>query len=140
MKKILITICGISFVLSVILAGSARLCPAAGPLQIDVLFMNHGPMQPTLQQMRDTFATYGNKLQVNWHDFESEDGAAFMARKGISSHIPLQIWLDDRDTQVIGSRKVRFLGFPTGAGPASFQGQWSLGDLGQALEALTSRP
>jgi hypothetical protein len=140
MRKILITLCAVSFVLSVIMAGSARLCLAAGPVRIDVLFMNHGPMQPTLQQMRDTFAPYGNKLQVNWHDFESEEGAAFMARKKISSHIPLQIGLDGRDTLAVGGREVRFLGFPTGAGPTFFQGKWSLGDLGQALEALTSRP
>jgi hypothetical protein len=138
MKKILAAIFVSLVILPAFLSGSVVFCLAADlPLHIDVLYMNHGPMQPTLEQMRATFAPFGGKIQVDWHDFESEEGSAFMARKGIKTHVPLQIWLDGKDTLALGGKKVRFLGFPTGAGPVFFQGQWSLNDLSKAIEALT---
>ncbi|MBU2551316.1 MAG: hypothetical protein KKB20_23085 [Proteobacteria bacterium] len=137
MKKFLAAACCLGLViLPAFPFGSAGSCLAAGPVLIDVLYMNHGPMQPTLEQMRSTFSRFGDKIQVGWHDFESEEGAAFKAEKGIKTHVPLQIWLDGKDTRVVGGKTVRFFGFPTGAGPGFFQGQWSLNDLSTAIEAL----
>jgi hypothetical protein len=138
MKKFLATVYFSLVILPAFLYGSAVFCLAADPLHIDVLYMNHGPLQPTLEQMRATFSPYGDKIQVDWHDFESAEGAAFMAQKGIKTHVPLQIWLNGKDTLVVGGKEVRFFGFPTGAGPGFFQGQWSLNDLSQAIEALTT--
>jgi hypothetical protein len=138
MKRILAMVGFSIILLPTFLCGSAALSMAAEPLRIDVLYMNHGPLQPTLEQMRATFGAYGNKIQVAWHDFESEEGAAFMARKGIKTHVPLEIWLDGKDTLMVGGQKVRFLGFPTGAGPRFFQGQWRLEDLDQAIGELTA--
>ena len=138
MKKILATVYFSLVLLPAFLSGSAIFCLAADPVHIDVLYLNHGPLQSTLEQMRATFSSYEDKIQVNWHDFESEDGAAFKAQKGIKTHVPLQIWLNGKDTLVVGGKKVRFFGFPIGAGPGFFQGQWSLNDLSQAIAALTT--
>jgi hypothetical protein len=138
MKKILEMVGFSILVLSVFICSPAATSAAADPLRIDVLYMNHGPLQPTLEQMRATFGAYGDKIQVAWHDFESKEGAAFMARKGITTHVPLEIWLDGKDTLMVGGQKVRFLGFPTGAGPGFFQGQWRLKDLDQAIGDLTT--
>jgi len=136
MKRILAVIFLSLMMLPALLAAYPVSCEAADPLHIDVLYMNHGPLQSTLEQMRATFNAFGDKIKVNWHDFESEEGAVFKAQNGIKSHVPLQIWLDGRDTLAIGGRQVRFLGFPTGAGPGFFQGQWNLKDLSQAIETL----
>jgi hypothetical protein len=138
MKKFLATVFIILVILPAFIYYSAVFCLAADPLHIDVLYMNHGPLQPTLEQMRAIFSPYGDQIQVDWHDFESAEGTAFMAQKGVNTHVPLQIWLDGKDTLVIGGKEVRFFGFPTGAGPGFFQGQWSLDDLSQAIEALTA--
>ena len=138
MKKVAADLFFVPVILAVLLCGFIGSGLAAAPLRIDVLYMNHGPLQPTLERMRDTFALYGDKVQVNWYDFESQEGAAFMARKGISNHVPLEIWLDGKDTLALGGRQVRFSGFPTGAGPDFFQGRWTLDDLGKAIDALTT--
>jgi hypothetical protein len=138
MKKILAAIFFSLVMLPAFVAGFALSCAAAEPLHIDVLYMNHGPLQSTLQQMRTTFSSFGDKIQVGWHDFESQEGAQFRARKGIKTHVPLQIWLDGKDTLTVGGKAVRFFGFPTGAGPGFFQGQWSLDDLALAIKALTT--
>lgn len=125
-------------ILPVLPAGFTASCPAAEPLHIDVLYMNHGPLQPTLEQMRATFSRFGGKIQVGWHDFESREGEAFKVEKGIKAHVPLQIWFDGKDTLTLGGKTVRFFGFPSGAGPGFFQGQWSLEDLEKAIANLTT--
>jgi hypothetical protein len=112
---------------------------AAKPVRIDVLYMNHGPLLPTLQEIKGVFGKYGKMIIVSWHDVETEDGEKFMAKKGIRGHIPLVIWMDDRVKFQVDGREVIFAGFPTGAGPLFFQGKWTLGDLRKTLDQVTGK-
>jgi hypothetical protein len=111
---------------------------SAKPVKIEVLYMNHGPLRPTLQEIKTLFAQYGEKITVSWHDVDSEDGERFMAKKGIRGHIPLVVWLDDRVKFQVDGKEIIFAGFPTGSGPASFQGKWTVGDLRKILDQLTA--
>jgi hypothetical protein len=106
----------------------------AAPVSVEVLYMNHGPLQPTLREMRSIFSGYGDALAVAWYDFESPEGEKFMTRRGIRRHVPLVVWIDGKTTSTIKGKEVQFVGFPSGAGPASFQGKWSLDDLRAALD------
>jgi hypothetical protein len=115
---------------------TAATAPAATPVKIEVLYMNHGPMQPTLKSLRELFARHGDAVQVAWHDFESADGVNFMRSKNIRSHIPLAIWLNNNDSAMLEGREIRFSGFPSGAGPAAFQGRWGVDELGRVLGQL----
>lgn len=108
------------------------------PVRIDVLYMNHGPMQPTLRELRDLFSNYGNSIALFWHDFESEEGARFKSKMGIRKHVPLVIWLDAKSTLQLEGQPVTFSGFPTGAGPSFFQGKWKIADLKKALDRQTN--
>jgi hypothetical protein len=121
-------------VLSLVLPGLAK---ASGPVVVDVLFMNHGPLRPTLDQLKDLFAKYGDKLSVRWHDFESQEGETFMAKMGITSHVPLVIWINGKDSMDIDGTSCTFSGFPSGSGPATFQGKWTLEQVGKALDSVT---
>ncbi len=112
---------------------------AAKPTKIEVLYMNHGPLMDTLNKIKDVFSRYGDKLAVSWYDFESEKGEQFMAKKGIKQHIPLVIWIDDSPAVAMGDRKIQFVGFPTGSGPAFFQGKWTMDDLKAALDQTTAK-
>jgi hypothetical protein len=62
-----------------------------------------------------------------------------MAKKGIHGHIPLVVWLDDRVKFQVDGKEIIFAGFPTGSGPASFQGKWTVGDLRKILDQLTAK-
>jgi hypothetical protein len=134
MKK-LVLLC--SLVLVILSIGT--IAYGANTTKIDVLYMNHGPLMDTLNKMKAIFSGYGDKLSVSWHDFETEEGEQFMARKGIKQHVPLVIWIDDAPSVTVGGRKMQFAGFPTGAGPASFQGKWTLNDLKAALDQTTGK-
>jgi hypothetical protein len=111
---------------------------AAKPVQVEVLYMNHGPLMDTLSKMRDIFSGFGDKIHVAWYDFESRQGEEFMAKKGITRHVPLMIWIEG-DTKVsLSEREISFAGFPTGAGPMFFQGKWTLDDLKTAVDQATA--
>jgi len=107
---------------------------AAKPTKIEVLYMNHGPLEETLDKIKGVFSKYGDKLAVSWYDFESREGEQFMAKKGIKQHVPLVIWIDDSPAVTVGGKKVEFVGFPTGSGPTFFQGKWKMDDLKAAID------
>jgi hypothetical protein len=112
---------------------------AAKAVQVDVLFMNHGPLQPTIKQIREVLSQYGNRIVAFWYDFETQEGEAFMAKKGVRQHVPLVIWIDGKVAVPIGGSEVRFVGFPTGSGPLPFQGKWTMEDLTKALDQVTGK-
>jgi hypothetical protein len=110
---------------------------AAGKARVEVLYMNHGPLQETLGQIKKIFSDYGGKIDVSWYDFETSQGEEFMAKKGIRRHTPLVIWIDGNLKSTLGDREVTFAGFPTGSGPAFFQGKWTMEDLRRSLDQAT---
>ena len=112
----------------------------AKEVKIDVVYMNHGPLLSTLQEIKGLFGKYGKKIVVLWHDVESDDGQQFMAKKGIRAHIPLIIWMDDQVKFQVDGKEIIFAGFPTGSGPYFFQGKWTMADLRKALDQITNKP
>ncbi len=112
---------------------------AGKPVKVEVLYMNHGPLQASLQEIRKVFSQYKGKIAVSWYDFESKEGEDFMAKKGITQHIPLAIWMDDQVKFQVDDKDILFAGFPTGSGPQFFQGKWTMADLLKVLDQLTGK-
>ena len=111
---------------------------AANPARVEVLYMNHGPLMDTLDKMKGVLSGYGDRISVSWHEFFSREGEDFKAKKGINRHVPLVIWIDGDTVVNLGQKQVRFVGFPTGAGPTFFQGKWTFNDLKAALDQATT--
>lgn len=112
---------------------------AENPVQIDVLYMDHGPMQPTLRKLRALFPAYGNRVAIIWYDFESEAAERFKSKMGIKQHTPLVIWIDGKSQWTSNGHSITFKGFPTGSGPSVFQGQWTIEDLSVILDRITGK-
>ncbi len=110
---------------------------AAKEVKVEVLYMNHGPLLPSIEQMKQIFSKYGNRVAISWYDFESKEGEQFMSNKGVKQHVPLIVWLDGKSSVPVNGKEVKFVGFPTGAGPAAFQGKWTMEDLRLALDQMT---
>jgi len=106
------------------------------PVHIDVLYMDHGPLQPTIRKLRALFTDYNDKLTISWYDFDSEEGIDFKAKMGITQHIPMIIWVNGQFELPVNDRKIKFTGFPTGSGPSYFQGKWKVEDLAELLNQL----
>jgi hypothetical protein len=112
---------------------------AASPVVVDVLFMNHGPLRPTVERLKQVLSGYGDKVNSSWHDFESKEGEKFMAEKGLKQHVPLVIWVNGKSAISVEGKDVQLMGFPSGSGPAAFQGKWTMDDLRKALDQLTGQ-
>jgi hypothetical protein len=112
---------------------------AAGKATVEVLYMDHGPLMETVNQLKKLFSGYGESLSVSWYEFESKEGEEFMAKKGIRQHVPLVIWIEGKPKWTVGAKEVTFAGFPTGSGPPFFQGKWTMEDLRASLDQATSK-
>jgi hypothetical protein len=112
---------------------------AAKTTKVEVLYLNHGPLMDTLDRMKSVFSSFGDKISVSWYDFDSKEGEDFKAKKGINQHVPLVIWIDGDAVVKLGQKQVKFVGFPTGAGPVFFQGKWTIDDLKAALDQVTAK-
>ena len=111
----------------------------APPVSVKILYMNHGPLLSTIKGIKELCNGYGKAITVSWYDFESPEGEKFMAKKGISQHLPLVIWIAGKSAVKIGGKEVQFVSFPTGSGPPSFQGKWTLEDLRGVLDQATGK-
>lgn len=107
---------------------------------VEILYMNHGPMRSTIKNLQELLAKQQGYVVESWFDFESKEGAEFKKNKGVTAHVPCMIWIDGKNTVEVDGKTVTFTGFPTGAGPKSFQGHWTFDDLEKALaNAIASK-
>ena len=108
---------------------------AADKIQLDILYMNHGPMRPTLAKIKTMLDNYGDTLQASWHEVDQSSGKTFMKKKKLVGHIPMLIMIDGKSEFSIDGRDVKLQGFPTGASPFKrVEGNWSLEDLQSLLD------
>ena len=108
-------------------------------ISVEILYLNHGPLQSTLKEIDSICAQYKDKITVSRYDFESPEGEKFKSKKGITQHVPLMIWIDGKNVVSVNGKEVAFSGFPTGTGPAFFQGKWTMKDLRQAVDQATQK-
>ena len=137
MKKMLFCCLSLALISFFSSAYAAR-AYAAKPARVEVLYMNHGPLMDTLDKMKGVFSSYRDRISVSWYDFESKQGEDFRTKKGIKEHVPLVIWIDGDTVVKVRQKQIKFVGFPTGAGPAFFQGKWTIDDLKAALDQATT--
>jgi len=111
---------------------------AANKTQFDILYMNHGPMRPTIAKIKELLGNYQNTVQASWHDVDQASGKSFMKQQKINGHIPMLIMIDGQSDFSIDGRAVKLQGFPTGASPFKrVEGNWSLEDLQLLLDEKT---
>lgn len=125
----------LAFTLTLFLClGLAHIATAA-EVRLDILFMNHGPMRPTVSKIQNLLKDYGNKVDAEWYDANLKSGKSFMRDQKITGHIPLLIQINGQSKFTIDRRAVTLQGFPTGAAPFKrVEGNWSLDDLKYLLD------
>jgi hypothetical protein len=106
-------------------------------VSVEILYLNHGPLQSTLKDIDKICAQYKDKITVSRYDFESPEGERVKSKKGITQHVPLMIWIDGKNNVLVKGKETMFSGFPTGTGPVFFQGKWTMDDLRNALNEAT---
>jgi hypothetical protein len=127
------------YLLTVSLVAIPWIAMAGNQVKVEVLYMNHGPLQDSIEGIKKVFSQYKGKVTVSWYDYDTKEGEDFMAKKGLRQHIPLVIWMDNQVKFRVDGKEIVFAGFPTGSGPAFFQGKWTNADLQKVLDQLTGK-
>jgi hypothetical protein len=89
-------------------------------------YMNHGPLQSTIQSIKDVLAKYGDKVSVTWVDLGTTAGAAYFKANGLSAH--MNIIINGKYQYQVNGKTVTF---------QWFEGQgWTKADLDAVLSTL----
>ena len=111
---------------------------ASEPVRVEILYMNHGPLRPTIRNLQELFSHYQGKVNVSWYDEDQKEGQSFQKEKGVQGHVPLLMLIKGKKDFVIEGKNIIFEGFPSGSGPfKEVEGNWSIADLQRLLDSLT---
>ena len=100
---------------------------AAGKVDVVVVGdLTHGPMQPSINAIKDVTSKYGDQVNVVWLDLDAADGRKYADEHGLSAH--LNILINGHYQFLLNGRKVTF---------QWFEGtEWTKNDLDAVLSGL----
>jgi len=144
MKKLSWAVLMIGTILILTACGSGTPTPVVPVLSdtvtVDILYLNHPPVLPVLDQVVALLQPYGDKVMVTRYDFDTPEGATFAQKMGITGHDPLAIFVDGSQTFNLDDRIVTFNSFPQGAGTGMVpDGAWTIDDLDAVLKIVTGQ-
>jgi hypothetical protein len=78
--------------LALLLCTSTAFAEPGKKVDVVVLGMiNHGPMQPTVNAIKEVTSKYGEQVNVQWLDLESSEGQQYAEKHDLSAHLNIVI-------------------------------------------------
>ncbi len=112
----------------------------ATTVTVEILYLNHPPVIPVLNQVEALLKSYGDKVKMTSYDFDTPACAAFAQQKGLVGHDPLAIFVNGSQSFKLGSRTVTFNSFPQGGVTGMVpDGAWTVADLDAVLKKITGQ-
>jgi hypothetical protein len=125
MSKIILVAC----TLCLLYLAYGAVATSTDKVNIDVAgYINHGPMQPTIEAIKEVTSKYGDKVTVNWIDSTTDEGQKYFKDHGLSAH--LNVLINGDYKYKLDGKEVTF---------QWFEGQyWSKGDLDAVISDVLS--
>jgi len=144
MKKMIWVFLLIGTILTLTACGSGTPEPVvpvpSETVTVDIVYLNHPPVLPILEEIDATLKPYGERVTVNRYDFDTPEGAAFAKKMGIAGHDPLAIFVNGSQSFDLGGRTVTFNSFPQGGGTGMVaEGAWTVADLDTVLKSIVGQ-
>lgn len=119
---------------------TAAIPAPSGSVTVEIIYLNHPPLRPILQQIDAVLKPYGDAVKVTRYDFDTPEGAAFAQKKGLTGHDPLAIFVNGAQSFNLDGRTVKFDSFPQGSGTGAVpDGAWTLADFDVVLKKTVSK-
>jgi len=110
-----------------------------GPVQVEIISLDHAPIRPVVEEVLGVAAEYGDQVSVVTYDFDTPEGAAFAEEQGLTEHTPVAIFGNGKMAFEVNGRSGEFYSFPQGAGTGMVaEGAWTMADLQAALDQETN--
>ncbi len=87
---------------------------AIGPVQVEIISLDHAPIRPAMQEALGVAAEFGDKVTVQSYKFDTPEGAAFAKENGLMEHTPIAIFVNGEMEFEVDGRTVKFHSFPQG--------------------------
>ena len=111
---------------------------AVGPVQVEIISLDHAPIRPAVQEVLGLVAEYGDKVMVQSYNFDTPEGAAFAEEHDLTEHTPIAIFVNGETRFEVDGRTVKFYSFPQGEGTGMVaEGVWTMADLRTVLDQET---
>jgi hypothetical protein len=92
-------------------------------------YINHGPMQTTVNAIKDVLSKYGDKVQVQWVDLGTNQGQTYFKEHELSAH--MNVIINGTYEYKVNGKDVEF---------QWFEGrQWTKQDLDTVLAGLVTK-
>lgn len=92
-------------------------------------YINHGPLQPTVQAIKDVLSKYGDRVKVTWIDSSTQQGQDYFKAHGLTAH--MNVIINGTSRYQVSGKNVDFLWF---------EGQqWTKKDLDTVLASLINK-
>jgi len=92
-------------------------------------YYNHGPLQPTVQAIKQVTSKYGDRVTITWIDLATKEGENYFKQHGLTAH--MNIIINGKYQYHINGKDVIF---------QWFEGQqWNRQDLDAVLSSLVSK-
>lgn len=112
---------------------------ADGPVQVEIISLDHAPIRPIAAEALAVATTYGDKVTVLTYNFDTPEGTAFAEEKGLTEHTPIAIFVNGEMSFDVNGRSVTFSSFPQGEGTGMVaEGAWTMADLRAVLDQETN--
>jgi len=102
---------------------------ASSETRVDVVvagMITHGPMQPTIQAIKDVTSKYGDKVNFTWYNMETQEGQHYMTSMNLNAH--LNILVNGKYQYLVNGKLVTF---------QWFEGQqWTKNDLDTVIASI----
>ena len=112
---------------------------ANGPVQVEIISLDHAPIRSAVQEVLDVAAEYGDKVTARSYKFDTPEGVAFAEEHGLTEHTPIAVFVNGEMESEVDGRIVRFYSFPQGEGTGMVaEGVWTMDDLRTVLDKKTN--
>ena len=110
-----------------------------GPVQVEIISLDHSPIRPAVQEVEALAAEFGDKVVVQSYYFDTPEGTDFAEDRGLEEHTPIAVFVNGEMEFEINGRSVKFYSFPQGGGTGMVaEGIWTIDDLQAILEQETN--
>jgi hypothetical protein len=139
MEKLSMPTKSVFFLSLLLLLSACGTGQADGPVQVEIISLDHSPIRPAVQEVKDVAAEYGDKVTVQSYNFDTPEGAAFAQEHDLTEHTPIAIFVNGKMEFELDGRPVKFHSFPQNGGTDMVaEGQWTMADLRAVLDQATN--
>ncbi|HIP73353.1 MAG TPA: hypothetical protein EYH05_18385 [Anaerolineae bacterium] len=127
------------FLLLAVVLAACRGGQADGPVQVDIISLDHAPIRPAVQEALAVAAEYGDQVAAQSYNFDTPEGTTFAEAHDLAEHTPMAIFVNGEMEFQVDGRTIKFYSFPQGAGTGMVaEGGWTMDDLRAVLDQATN--